>query len=124
MVFPPAGTHRQPERGHPADPPIPTADPQANARAEGKSGEENGTAVLLLHPVERRAQVIPLPVSVVMRSLAQPGAAEIKTQHRQPKALKGFHGVIDHLVVHGSTKERVRVAHHGSVGRILPAKVE
>ncbi len=59
-----------------------------------------------------------------MRSLAQAGAAEIKPQHWQPKALEGFHGVIDHLVVHGSAKERVRVAYHGSVGRILPAKVE
>ena len=83
-----------------------------------------GRLVLLLHPVKRSAQVIPLAVPVVVRSLAQAGAAEIKTQHWQPEALEGFHGVIDHFVVHGSAEERVRVAYHGSVGRILPAKIE
>ena len=71
-------------------------------------------------PVERGAHIVHLAMAVVVRALAQAGAAKIEAQHRQPIAVEGLHGVIDHFVVHGSAEERVRMAHQGSVGGIVP----
>ncbi len=118
------GFHGKPERHNALDPLITAAGAQTNAGAEGEAGEEHRQVVLPFQPVERGAHIAHLAAAVVVRALAQAGAAKIEAQHRQPISLEGLHGVIDDLVVHGSAEERVRMANHGRVGGIGPPHIQ
>ena len=63
--------------------------------------------------IERRNDIIYLAASLVVRALAHSHASEVKAQHGEAKLLKGFCRLVDHLVVHGPAKQRMRMAHHG-----------
>src|SRR5487761_1667954 len=48
--------------------------------------------------------------SLVMRALAEAGAAKVEAQHRKAEPVQGLHGVVDNLVVHGSAAQGVGMA--------------
>src|SRR5579883_1628081 len=78
----------------------------------------------IVEPVESGAHVVLLASPVIMLPLAQSGSAKVKAQYRQPKALKGFHRVVDNLVVHRAAAQRMRMANQRRVSRIRRTGVE
>jgi hypothetical protein len=79
---------------------------------------------LVIEPVERRAYVIHFPDSMIVFALAQTGAAKIEAQHGKTKTIQRLHGVKDDFVVQRATKQRMRMANHRGMGRVLRARVE
>ena len=97
---------------------------QTDGSAEGKSGKDQRQAELAIQPVERSADIIPFPASVVVLALAQTGTTKIEAQHGESKAVQRLHGVEHDLVVESSSEQRMGMAHQGSVGGSLGASVE
>lgn len=103
---------------------VATGNAQADVGAEGESGEEDGEVQMLVEPVEGGADVVLLAAAVVMSAFAEPGAAEVEAEDGKAAELEGFHGVINDLVVHGSSAEGVRVTEEDRVPGVGRAGVE
>src|ERR1700722_10476596 len=97
---------------------------QADRRAKGKACEDKRETKFSVQPIERSAEVLDFAVSVIMLTLAQAGAAKIKTQHRKAKTVQGFHGMEDDFIVQGSTEQRMRMADDRSISRVWSSGVE
>jgi hypothetical protein len=59
-----------------------------------------------------------------MHAFAQSYSPEVEPQDRQAKAGEDLHRVIDHLVVHGSAAQRVRVAYERSETGIAASSIQ
>ena len=77
-----------------------------------------------VEPVKRRAHVVDFPVAVVVFALAQSRPAKIEAQHRKTKTVQRLHGVEDDFVVQRPAKQRMRMANHRRMRRILRAGIE
>ncbi len=71
--------------------------------------QDDASAIIALHPVERRRGVGQLAGAVVEQALAPPDAAEVEAQHREAAPLEGVIKVIDDLVIHRAAELRMRV---------------
>ena len=101
-----------------------TNNAQADVGAEGESGEENRQAEILVEPVESGADVVLLAASVIVPALAEACSAKVEAKDGKAKGVKGLHGMVDDLVVHGSSAERMRVTEEDGVFRAWQAGVE
>ncbi len=124
VVRPSTGAYWQPQRGHPLYPRIAATGTQADTRAKGKAGEEQRQFIFPLQPIERGLHIVHFAMPVRVFAFAQARTAKIKPQHRQPIRLKGLHGVVHHLVVHGAAKERMRMANQRRIRSVLTPLVQ
>src|SRR5579862_7003659 len=83
---------------------VPARSPQSYRRAKGKSRKDQRKMKLRIEPVERRAHVIHLAVSVIVFSLAQSSAAKVHAQDWKTEAVQRLHGVEYNLVVQRPAK--------------------
>lgn len=118
------GYDRHPKSNHYPDSRIGAGGPQANCCSEGKSGKDYREVKALLEPVKRGADVVYFANAMVVLSLAQAGATEIKPQYREAKAVERFHSVEDDFVVQGSAVHGMRMAHQGRVCRFRLSRIE
>ncbi len=91
---------------------------------EREAGEEDRQPELPVQPVQRGSYIFNFSTTGIVHALAPPSAAKVEAQHRESKALKGLHGVVDDLIVHGSAAHRVRMTDKDGVFRIVAARVE
>ena len=75
----------------------------------------------LIEPIERGADIVQFPVTVIMRSLAESGAAKIKPQYRKAKMIQRLHRMEDDFIVQRSTINRMRMADQRGVLRAARA---
>src|SRR5258708_32723786 len=80
--------------------------------------------VFRIEPVERGANVVNLAFAAVVCAFAQAGSAEVEAQHRKSESAQGLHGVVDHLVVYGASKQRMRMAHQRRMARLRRPLIE
>ena len=71
----------------------------------------------LLEELNRSQGIFHFAFAGVMDSLAESRAAEIETQDLTTKPEKSFGGGKDHFVMHGSLKQRMRMAHNSQCPR-------
>ena len=103
---------------------VPAAGTQADVGAEGEAGKEDGEFEIVFEPAERGANVVLLAVAMVECAFAEADAAEVEAQDGKAKGGEDLHGVVDDLVVHGSTRRRVGVADERGVSGVRTAGVE
>ena len=125
MVVASGGSDRKPDPDQTLHARIATAGPEADVGPEAEAREQQRHArKTRSEPVERAANVFYLTTTFVMRALAEPGPAKVEAQHGQPEVREGLGGVIDHLVVHGPTAQRMRMGHQRRIRSARPAGVE
>jgi len=106
------------------DPDVAAAGSQAYVGAEGKACEEDGTPEVELQPGKCGTDVVLLALSVVERAFTEPYTTEVEAEYGQSKGGKGLHGVVDDLVVHGSTPGGMGMADDRGVRRVVAACVQ
>jgi len=97
---------------------------QSDGGSEGEAGEDYGQRELAFEPIEGGAHVFDFPDAVGVLAFAQSGAAEVKAEYGESEAVKRLHGVEDDFVVQRSPIKRMRMAHHGGMGRTGQSGVE
>ena len=60
--------------------------------------------------IERGTDVILFPEAVIVHAGAESRAAKIKSQNRNAESIDRLRYLVNHFVVHGAAKERMRVA--------------
>ena len=118
------GDGGQAERDERADSVVRIGGAQSDGGSEGKAGEDYRKRELAFEPIEGGAHVFDFADAVGMLAFAQSGAAEVEAQHGESEAVERFHGVEDDFVVQRSTVKRMRMAHHGGMGRVGRSGVE
>src|SRR5207244_12316400 len=94
-------------------------------RPEGEAADEEFPAGMMLHaPVDRRGDVLLLPLALVVRSAAGAGAAEVEAQRGHVRVLQTAGDAEHHFVVQRAAAEGVGVADHGDAGGILQLAIE
>ncbi len=76
---------RQAQPNQPLDASVPATGAQADTGTKGETGEENRAMVVLLHPGQRRTNILLLADTTIVRAFAQPDAAKVEAKHRQPE---------------------------------------
>ena len=56
----------------------------------------------VVEPVERCADIVHFPGTMVVTSFAQPRPAKVEAQHREAKAVQRLHSVVNDLIVQGA----------------------
>ncbi len=77
-----------------------------------------------IEPVQRRANVVNLTVSVVMFTLAESGATKVKPQHRKSKTVQRLHRVKHNLVVQRPAKQWMRMTNYCRVRGIVRSGIQ
>src|SRR6185437_1458038 len=77
------GANRKAEADEALDAGVSAAGAQADVGAEGESGEEDRQIEACSEPVKCRADVVDLAAAIVVRALAETGAAEVEAQSGQ-----------------------------------------
>src|SRR6185312_10286768 len=125
------GMYGQPEQSQRADilPCVPAAAARAqcHGRAKAEARCQNWPVKFVLEPRQRRFHIGGFGGSIV-RALAQAGPAKIEAQNRCAKSplrrVQYLHGVVHHLVMHGSAAQRVRMANQSHKRRSGSALVQ
>ena len=115
---------RHAEADQALDPDVAAAGAQADVGAEGEACEEDGTPEVELQPGECGADVVLLALPVVECAFTEPYATEVEAEYGQSKGGEGLHGVVDDLVVHGSTAGGMGMADERGVGCVVAACVQ
>ena len=79
---------------------------------------------LRIKPVKRSPNVLNLSVAVIVFTLAQSRAAKIEAQHRKTKSVERFHRMEHNFVVQRPAKQRMWMANHRRMRRVLRTRVE
>src|ERR1700693_5325682 len=130
MCRPAALPYRQPpespEQPLPSapSPPLRARGPQSNRRTKREAGKHQPQVKLRVQPVERGSNIFDLPVAVIVLSLAESSAAEVKPQHGKTKTVQRLHGVEHNLVMQRSAKQGMRMANQRRMRRVFRARVE
>ena len=61
------------------------------------------------------AYIVLFSLSIVMLTLATPGAAEVEAQTGKAARVQRLHGMKNNLVVHGAAEQRMRMAQQRAV---------
>lgn len=117
-------TNGKAETRQPADTGVSAAGAQANVGAKGKTGEQDREVESDRQPVQSGAHVIDLAATFVVRAFAEASAAEIEAKSREAEVGKGLGRVIDHLIVHCASAERMRVSDKRGIERVRMACIE
>ena len=97
---------------------------QSDSGSKGKAAKDYRERKLAFEPIEGGAHVFNFADAVGVLAFAQSGAAEIKAQHGESEVVERLHGVEDDFVVQRAAKQRMRMANHRGVRRVLSARVE
>ncbi len=98
----------------------PGSQPHPGAKTESCE-QERDARKFEREKIERGADILPFAKSAIVYTGAAASAAKIETQHRDAKGIERFRRLVDHLVVHGAAKERMRMADDRSERRMLNA---
>ena len=79
---------------------------------------------LRVQPIEGGANIFDFSIAVIVFTLTESSAAEVKAQHGKTKTVQRLHGVKHDLVMQRSSKHRMRMANQRRVRRILRARIE
>ncbi len=91
-----------------------TTGPHTNPGAKTKTREqERHTREFSDEKVEGRADIVLLAAAPVMFAGAKSCTAKIESQNRYANGIQRFRCLVDHFVVHGAAKKRMRVANYG-----------
>ena len=91
----------------------PGAQPDPGTETETRN-EQRHAGIFHSEKLNRRQDVALLAQPLIVRSFAQAHSAKVESQDGQPKSMNGFSRLVNHLVVHGPAKQRMRMTHDGS----------
>src|SRR5207245_230498 len=98
--------------------------PETHSSAKREAGKNYGLLEFCFEPVQRSADILDFPASVVVFTLTQSGATKIEAQHWKAKAVQSLHRVKDNLVVQRAPIDRMRVADQSCMARIFRTEIE
>ena len=88
--------------------------PHTNPGAKTKTREqERHTRELGSKKVQRGADIVLLAAAPIVFAGAKSCTAKIESQNRYANGIQRFRCLVDHSVVHGAAKKRMRVANYG-----------
>jgi hypothetical protein len=116
--------HGQAEGDEACDPRIVATGAQTDVRTKREAGKEDWPVKFSIQPVESGADIVLLAMPLIVLAFAEFGAAEVKTENGKAEVLNSLHGVVNDLVVHGASAERVRVADQSGVWGVGLADIE
>ena len=91
---------------------LPATGSQRHGSAKAESSHHYRAIVCVFKPVQSSQYVADFRFAIVA-ALAQPSAPKIEAKHGQTQSpgriVHGFHGVVNHFVVHGAAAQRVRM---------------
>ncbi len=79
---------------------------------------------LRIQPVKSGANIFDFAVAVVVFTMAESGAAEVKAQYGKTKPVQCLHRVEYNLVVQRPSKQRMRMADYRCMSGVLGARIQ
>jgi len=119
-----SGAHGDAESDEAFDARVAAAGAEADVRAEGEAGEEDGLVEAVFYPGEGGFDVILLAAAFVVYAFAEAGAAKVEAEYGNTEGGEGLHGVVDDLVVHGAAAVGVGMADERGEWSVVAAGVE